>query len=234
MPRGIYARKPRIITTANDAASVEPITGAADPQATQDTPKPLSTRIAKQIDGIRETFNGYTNGLKLVNERRADFAPKFMKVFNAWKDETQGNFVAFVRVLVPDLPMQRAGYIVHPAHVAADNLRSLYNRLERARKRTPAEQAQAEASKPVAPRQASLRLVASFLPYLEPSALDALKKVMKEQLHWSDNVVETFVAEATEATPLLRVRVPRGVHIEHALKVTPGPVPVSEPASVAA
>ncbi len=209
--------------------------GATDATTgSQEAPKPLGARVVKQIDAIREAFNSYTSQLAAITERRAEFAPKFMKVFHAWQAETKGTFVAFVRVLVPELPMDTKGYKGHVAHIAADNLRTLYNRLERAKAGTPVERAQAIANKPVAPRAASVRLIAGFLGLLDANALEALKRAMQEQLHWSEAVVDGFITEAGEASPLVRVRPPKGINIEHALKLTPGRKPATEEEAIAA
>lgn len=235
MPRGIYDRtkrtnhryasQPAVRSKAHQSS--EGTTGTAvATTGTQGAPKPLSARIVKMIDGIRDPFVGYADALKTVNERRADFAPKFMKVFHAWQAETEDSFIAFVRVLVPDLPMERKVYIKHPASIAADNLRSLYNRLERGKAKTPAERAQAIQNKPVAPRVAFTRILAAFLPFLDASGVEQLRKVMSDQLHWTPGQINSVVADSTAAPPLVRVKAPKGVEIEHSLKLSPGPVPV--------
>lgn len=235
MPRGVYNRSKTARATASDTsigAAITSATVASD--VPQEAPKPLSVRIVRMVDGIRSAFNDFTAEFKKVSERRAEFAPKFMKVFHAWQGETEGTFVAFVRVLVPELPMDTKGYKAHAAHIAADNLRSLYNRLERGKKLTPVERAKAIQNKPVAPRAAYTRLMAAFLPLIDDTGKEALRKAMSEQLHWTEAQIKGIFADSDETTPLVRVKPPRGVHIDHTLKLVPGPVPVAEKEDVAA
>jgi hypothetical protein len=70
------------------------------------------------------------------------------------------------------------------------------------------------------------RMMASFLPLIDPAALDALRAAMETQLHWSTAQVDGIMDLVGKEQPIVRVRAPRGVHMEeHSLRLVAAPTP---------
>lgn len=211
----IARHTPRTATTAPAGASQ----GDEEPE----TAKPLSAVVARAVDAIRLTFSSFVDDFAAFTISGEDLAPRFMKTYRKWEAETGGSFVAFVRLLVPALPMDVKGYKAHSAYASADYLRREAARMER-QGTTPVERAQAIANRPASPRVAMARLMASIMPLIAPDALAVLYDAMRTQLNWTDNQVAGLRELVGEETPLVRIRPPRGVHIDAGLKVTEAPI----------
>lgn len=235
MPRGIYDRNrstrrstiatPR--TVAHDTAPASPT-----PQG-DDAPAKMSTKLTRAVDTLRGLFIGFVQEFTALTMSREELAPRFYKTFLAWKEETGGSFVDFVRVLVPEVPMDRAGYKAHSAYNAADNLRRLAQAGTR-EEETPVARAKRIAAAPVNPRRALARVLASLAPILDPTAMDAVWKAASAQLHWTDGQIEAMKALVGEESPLVKVRAPRGVTLDHSLKLVVAPAPASPSEDLAA
>lgn len=191
----------------------------------EDEPVSLSKRVQTAVDKVRSLFRSYVEDFAALTASTEDLAPTFMQTYRRWEGETGGSFVAFVRVLVPDLPMETKAYKLHKAYNAADNLRRVAGRLER-EGTNPVERAQRIANAPVAPRRAFLSLLSAVAPLIQPDALDLLFDAMKTRLHWSEATVDGIkdAVENKEETPLVLIRPPRGVHIDQGLVVRSAPV----------
>jgi hypothetical protein len=225
MPRGIYNRQlstPAARSSSKDTAR----TLAATTDTTPDKePVKLTGPLVRALDTLRTVFTAFVADFKVLEMKRAELAPRFMKTFRKWQGETGGSFVAFVRVMVPDLPMDTKSYKAHSVYNAADYLRTMAARLER-EGTTPVERARAIANRPASPRTAMARMMASFLPLIDPSALAALRTAMEEQLHWTTAQVDGIMDLVGTEQPIVRVRAPRGIHIaEHSLKLVAAPTP---------
>lgn len=203
-------------TTPMAKATVTPITSTP----TDDTPLPA--KLTKAIDSLRVTFRDFTDDFAALNLNREVLAPKFMKVFGQWQATTGGTFVDFVRILVPSVPADREGYRAHPAYASADYLRRITQQESRETE-TPVARANRIASAPVNPRVALARMLASILPLLSPETLPVLWQSAADTLHWSEATIKEMQTLVESAPPLVTLRTPRGVHVDHALRVTPAP-----------
>lgn len=229
MPRGIYARRrsstPQPRHTVQDTA---PTPRPAADDAAEDTK--LTAKVVRALDGIRDTFIAFVKDYTAILVRREDLAPKFMKASNMWIAETGGSFVDFVRVLDSTVPVDRDGYRAHRAYQAADYLRRLVQQGARTVE-TPVEKAARIASAPVNTRHAMARLLASFLPFIDPAALDAVWKAAETQLHWTEGQIDGMKELVKTEAPLVKVRAPRGVELDHQLKMVAAPVPAADKAA---
>lgn len=178
----------------------------------------LSEKVQTAIDSVQSQFVNFVQDFTSLNESREDLAPKFMKAFGAWQSETGGSFVAFVRLLVPDVPEDREGYRAHRAYQAADYLRRLTAAGSR-KQETPVDRAARIASRPVSPQRAMARMVAAVLPLLAPETLDKLWQAMQAELRWSEQQVANLQQTTSEETPLVQLRAPAGVKVAHKLRV---------------
>lgn len=249
MPTGVYPRKTRAQFSGHrNPAVVHETPSTAQATATQggkvqpieDTaPEPvkLTGPLVRMIEAVRTPFKAFVDDFSQLEQTREELAPRFMRAFNKWQSETGGSFVAFVRIFVPSVPLQSRtndkgeGYRDNAAYQAADYLRRKNADIERAGS-TPVERAQAIANRPVNPRTAFARLLATVLPLLDDSAVVQLRRAMHDGLNWTDNQVNGLIELAGSETPLARVRPPRGVHLEHSLKLSvPTPADVEEPAA---
>lgn len=88
----------------------------------------ISKALAKEIAATAKTFNGFAKDYGLVNQTRAEYAPKFMKLYGKYQSVTGGSFVSFIQMLDPTMPADRTAYRAHRAWIAADYLRRLVNR----------------------------------------------------------------------------------------------------------
>jgi hypothetical protein len=134
MPTGVYNRTARrqsttrVTSTAKDA----PPTASVTPDAPKDAPAKLTGPLVRAVDTLRVVFNTFLTEFNALEARREDIAPRFMRTFGKWQSETGGTFIAFVRVLVPDVPMTVKEYKFNRAYMAADYLRRLVAQQERA------------------------------------------------------------------------------------------------------
>lgn len=196
----------------------------------------FSKKVRTAIEAIRKPFNAFAEDLKLVNESRAELAPKFMKAFGLWQAEIGGTFVDFCRVLAPDIGPSRAEYRIHPAYQAADYLRRLAQQTERAGN-TPEQQAQRvkdAANAPVPPTMVVARLIRVITGIVQPEAQAALWAAFRDQLHWPDRTVQRIRTESQNVEPLVVVGQPRGMHAIGNLRLAVPEMPVEEPRAAAA
>lgn len=103
----------------------------ARPAAAQPTAG-VGAVLARQMEQIRAQFNQFRDGFAAITERRAELAPRFMRVYGAWVTATGGNFVAFVRVIDPTVPADRDAYRNHASYQAAVYLQRLAGGTRRA------------------------------------------------------------------------------------------------------
>lgn len=185
----------------------------------------LSSKLSKVIETLRVTFNGFVADYAALQADRATLAPRLMRAFAQWQTETgHTSFVAFVRVLVPGVPLERAGYRAHSAYQAADYLRRLTQQASRTTE-TPVEKAARIQSAPVSSRVALARLVASLLPLISPDSVGTFWSTAAGQLHWSEATLKGIQDLAKAESPLVTLKTPRGVHMTHGFRVV-GPANV--------
>lgn len=201
-------------------ATVTRITPTTTPSL--DTTTPLPAKLTKAIDTLRTTFRDFTDDFAALNLNREVLAPRFMKTFAQWQEATGGTFVDFVRILVPEVPGDREGYRAHPAYQSADYLRRIVQQ-EGREEETPVARAHRIASAPVNPRVAFARILGALLPLLSPETLPVLWQAAADTLHWSEATIKGMQTLVESAPPLVTLRTPRGVHVDHALRVIPAP-----------
>lgn len=184
----------------------------------------LSARVRKAVDGIRQPFTDYVAAFKALTTTRAELAPKFMKAFALWAAEQpdgQADFTMFVRFLDPSVPESRAEYRLHAAYIAADNLRSLNNRMQRQARAAAttngetagtAEQPAGGRLSPVSHVTAIARLLKAVAPLLSPETQPMLWAALQSQLGWSENQVKRIQNLVSQVDPLVVIREPRNVH----------------------
>lgn len=140
----------------------------------------LSAKTSGLIDDIRKPFVEFSKGYRLLEESRAELAPRFLKAFASWQADTGGTFIGFVRVLVPEVPEARDGYRAHPAYLAADYLRRLRSQASR--------QQVDESERPATAFVALARVYATLMPLVDPDGL--LWQSIVKELHWTETQAE--------------------------------------------
>jgi hypothetical protein len=144
---------------------------------TAQAPAPLeiSGRVASMVDTLRKPFLGLVTSLTTVFETRDELAPKFMKAFDAFEDDTGGTFVDFVRLFDATVPLDRKGYKSHNTYTKADYLRRIVQQEERKdRKPLPV------SKRPATPLVALARIVQTL--NIEPAVWAAFI----HEMHWSE------------------------------------------------
>jgi hypothetical protein len=156
-------------------------------------PKQPTQKTLRLIDDIRRPFAEFVDDFGAITQSRQELAPRFMRAFNAWAQDTQGSFVAFVRLLVPEVPAAREGYRAHPAYQAADYLRRLAAQ--------PAEREQvAPEDRPATPGRALAKVLAAILPML--SDPEALWAAFIQELHWTPEQIARLQGAINREGPI--------------------------------
>lgn len=208
----------RQLAAASHDLALAVATPAAD---TEDaTPKPLGLKVRNAVRDITDTFLSFAHSFAAVATKRDEFAPRFMKVFEMWQEETGGSLAAFCRLFDETVPEVTKDYKKHSTYMAADYLR---RKVADAAREAEASKRGRKRKKPASPRNALVRLVSSILPLFAESERDHLVDALSKRLNWSDDQARNVVTQATEETPIIVVRAPRGVHVEGELKVSLAP-----------
>lgn len=155
----------------------------------------ISAKVTTAINGLRKPFMSYAAKFGELTEARKDFAPKLMKVFGAWMQDTGSNrFVQFVRLLDPTIPMDREGYRAHHSYMAADYLRRASGRKDTGTNR----------AKPV---RSNLAIMARLLATIQPLSLDpaALWEGVKREFALTDRQVTKLQQVVAASQPLIRI-----------------------------
>jgi hypothetical protein len=154
----------------------------------------LTARTQHAIDAVRSDFLAYAKDSAALGTKKSTLAPKFMRAFEAWEEETEGTFVSFVRLYDVKVPEDRDSYKSHPTYMAADYLRRLV--AQAARPKTKRRSA--------SPLEALARTLALIVPALgdDPTPLwDAFKSRLK----WKDTQIHRLQSLVEHAEPLLNV-----------------------------
>lgn len=166
-----------------------PATPAAPPAGTS-TLKELSAAASKAVNGIRDDFSAFVDGFISLESDRAAFAPKFMRAFEVWAKDTEGNFVGFVRQLDPKVPEDRDGYRAHTTYQAADYLRRLNAQTNRDAREVP------EDERPVSLNTALIYLVATVMPLVDPTG--SIFSAFAKEMHWDAEQQERIKVRAAK------------------------------------
>lgn len=153
----------------------------------------ITSKTRGLIDGIREDFRAYVDDFTQLTVSRETLAPRFMKAFAAWAQETGGPFVAFCRVLEPAIPEDREGYRAHPAYQAADYLRRLTAAQTGGRERDQIP----EGERPIPVYRAFAMFLATVLPAIDPNG--TLWGAFVKEMHWSEDQANRIRVTATKA-----------------------------------
>lgn len=220
-------------TLSNDIAQIREGIAAAASDAATPAPeaKPLGLKVRNAVRDIADTFLAFAHSFAAVTTKRDEFAPRFMKVFEMWREETNGGLAAFVRLFDESVPTKTADYKKHSAYMAADYLRRKVADAERAAQTSKRGR---KRKKPASPRHALVRLVSSILPLFAEAERDTLVDAMAKRLNWSEDQARNIITDAADESPIIVVRAPRGVHVDGELKVALAPEPTRGKTSAAA
>lgn len=157
----------------------------------------LSKKVIHLIDEIRKPFAAFVNDFAAMTESRAELAPKFMKAFAAYAQETGKSFVAFVRVIDPSVPEDRDGYRGHSTYQAATYLKRLVDQqgAQREASKVPASE------RPATPLVALARFVTTVLPLVDPTG--ALWNAFIKEMKWTDEYAERVKVLGAKQGPIV-------------------------------
>lgn len=175
--------------------------------STSDDTKAASSRTLKAVETLRGPFMAFVADFTSITTKRAELAPKVMKVFGTWQSEVGGSFVEFTRILDPTIGATREEYRKHRSYQAADYLRRLAA-LTVARARTGA----ATRAPAISPTAGMARLLKAVLPLIDAGQIDKLWQTLTAELHWSDRQTTNMQRAVDDAAtdPLVRLTPPRG------------------------
>jgi hypothetical protein len=158
-------------------------------------PKEPTQKTLRMIDDIRRPFLSFVDDFGAITQSRAELAPRFMRAFGAWSHDTAGSFVAFVRLLVPEVPTARDAYRAHPAYQAADYLRrKAADDAVGERPQVPPE------DRPATPGRALAKVLAAILPML--SDPEALWAAFIQELHWTPEQIARLQGAINREGPI--------------------------------
>lgn len=196
----------------------------------------LSSKVQTAIDKVKAPFMAYVRGSISLDQKRRDLAGPFMKAFGAWQAETQGTFVDFVRIFVPDLPEKTAEYKAHSAYAAADYLRREAAKASRAA-RTGANNDGTSAQtspqdRPAPAGDTIARLTAAIMQILHTeNQQNRFLEIMAAELNWDAKRVENLKAQIVNVAPVVEIK---GRDLGHLRLSAPAPVDVEEAAEAEA
>ena len=172
--------------------------------------------IKAQVLSFSQAYTAYTDLGSTLVLRRKEIAPKFMKAFAMWQEETpNGDFVGFVRHLDPNTPLEREAYRAYRTFQACQYLKRLNAVQER--KELAVSEGRSMASdgpRPLSQGDAVARLVASLLPVIPQSEQGKFWAGLQHELHWTERQIEKLQESISSVEPLVMIKVPnRGVII---------------------
>lgn len=191
----------------------EPAPSTRGRQATaevEEAPPPLSKRVARRIEDVRAPFRTHVTAFGHMDEKAQDIAPDYMAAFAAWRAETEGNFVTFVRLFDDTVPANRdpdpadknnQGYKNHRTYRAADYLRRLAPLVEEG------EEGREEREGPTSVSDAFVRLLAAIVALIPGNQVEKLWEVIGKELHWSERRVTTLRESVQDVEPLVEAHV---------------------------
>ena len=182
-----------------------------DTTATE-TAQVMSAATRKLVDGVRDQFKGFVDGMNILLARRAELAPKFMKAARAYMAEMNANFIDFVRELDPTVPETAKEYRNNPVYNAAVYLKRLTDAQQRAERSggTVTNGVANAGPQPVPAMSALARLIAAIKPLVPEDQLPKLWEVIARELNWSDAQRDRLQRLVDQAAPLFATRTPKG------------------------
>jgi hypothetical protein len=188
-----------------------PLVRSADVEVEEEEDMPsLTKRTQRRIEDIRAPFKSHVTAFGHMDDKAQDIAPDFMRAFNAWKGETNGSFVTFVRLLDDTVPANRdpdpkdrgnQGYRSHRTYRAADYLRRLVAAPEEGEEGVEREGGPASVS------DAFVRLLAAIVALIPGNQVDKLWTVIGTELKWSERRVATLREQVQDVEPLVEAHV---------------------------
>lgn len=149
--------------------------------------KEPSARTLKMITALRRPFLAYTHDLSSITSKRSEIVPQFEKAWTAYNKETGASFVAFVRVLDPSVPEDRAGYRKHRVYQAAAYIRRVATAPARSANSGP---------RPASPLVAFSRLLATV--HIDEN----LWAAFQHEMHWTPKFVQKIDKLAKKLGPV--------------------------------
>lgn len=176
----------------------------------------MPAAVNRMVEGLRKPFMAFVEQFTAITAARAELAPKFMRIYGAYMQATGETFVAFVRVLDPNVPAERAAYRGHPTYAAADYLRRLVARSQTAsgKRRTPATRSNL---------LALARTLATIVPLVKDP--DIIWRAVETEFGFTARQVGRLRQVVSETKPLLAI---------HAKATTAEPIHIETPAKAGA
>jgi hypothetical protein len=183
-----------------------------EPEVEEEEGPQLSRRTSKRIEDIRAPFRTHVTAFGHMDEKAQDLAPDFMRAFNAWKAETDGTFVTFVRMFDEDVPPNRdpdpkdrtnLGYRNHRTYRAADYLRRLVAAPEEGAEGVE----RGDREGPSSVSEAFVRLLSAIVALIPGNQVDKLWGLIGSELHWSERRVASLREQVQDVEPLVEAHV---------------------------
>jgi hypothetical protein len=158
----------------------------------------ISKKTKKGIDALKKPFMAFSTAFGALAISRAELAPKFMKVYGAYLQETGGSYVDFVRMVDPSVPADRAAYREHKSYKAAEYLRRLVARRD----------VKGNRQKPVRSNLAAMaRLIATIQPLV--ADVEAFWKGLSAEFGLTARQTGRLRQVVGASQPLLKINVAR-------------------------
>lgn len=177
--------------------------------------KAIPATVNRQIQTLRRQFVTFRDSFAGVMQRRADLAPTFIRIYGLYQAATGGSFLAFVRQIDPEVPMDRDGYRNHPSYQAAQYLRRLVDRSDRG----------GRANGVTAPTRSNVlnlaRSIATILTVVRDA--DVVWKAIMQEFSLTQRQMTNLQKTAANVRPLLTLPGVRPVN-PRIIHVTPEPM----------
>lgn len=167
--------------------------------------------VKGKIEGIRPAFNAYAGQFQLVNEKRADLAPKLMAVYHMASAATKVGslqFVSFLRLIDPSIPSHRDAREVNGKTVPGYTVHNAYNAgiyCKRLTQTGPRQKAVGERA--MTGTQMLARVIATMLPLVADSRL--VFDAVKAELRLDDKAIKRLETAVTQTQPLFTLPTPK-------------------------
>ncbi len=219
--RKLHSNGRQPTSLSHEIALAASSTPAADESESKPAePKPLGLKVRNAVRDIMDTFLAFAHSFTAVNVKRDEFAPRFARTFEMWREETGGSLAAFCRMFDETVPESFKEYRSHSTYTAADYL---LRKSREAVRDAAASKRGRKRKKPASPRNALVRLVSSILPLFAEGDRDTLVNAMAKRLNWSEDQARGVITSALDESPIITIKAPRGVHVEGELKVSVAP-----------
>ncbi len=178
----------------------------------------LSTSIRKQINALKPEITSFAKSFGLMQAKRVDLAPKFMKVYAAISADTTITFVEYVRLFVPNLPTKADGpdgYRNNSTYMACDYLRRLNTQRPRGR-----------ANVRDSSTDALARALATILQIV--SDVDKVWAAVQTEFKFRERAMTGLRRRVEQTKPLFKMEATKPIKVGTVLHMTPVAQPDEE------